>query len=66
MITQPLIAGFLGGWEILLVLGIVTLLGLAVVVSLLVITISLTRISRAAKPESQTSIPANQPPSRRS
>ena len=50
MIMEPLIAGFLGGWEIVLILAVVGMMAVAAVVSLVVIAVVLTKKERANKP----------------
>ena len=62
MIMEPLIASFLGGWEIVLILAVVGVMAVAAVVSLVVIAVVLTKKERANK-----TVPSgNQPPPLRS
>ena len=50
MTIEPLIAGMLGGWEIVLILTVVGVLALTVAVSVVVIAVVLTKRERANKP----------------
>lgn len=50
MIMEPLIAAFLGGWEIVLILAVVGVMVITVGVSVVVIAVVLTKRERANKP----------------
>ena len=58
MTIEPLIAGMLGGWEIVLILAVVGVLALTVAVSIVVIAVVLTKRERTNKPMP----PGAQPP----
>ena len=62
MIMEPLIAGSIGGWEIVIILAVVGVMALTVAVSVVVIAVVLTKRERANKPAPS----GNQPPPLRS
>ena len=62
MIMEPLIAGFIGGWEIVIILAVVCMMALVAVVSLVVIAVVLAKKEPANKPAPS----GNQPPPLRS
>ena len=65
MITQPLMAGILGGWEIVLILGT---LGMFALVASAVVIIAVVLVKNSGRNKQATSMAANgsQPPPLRS
>jgi hypothetical protein len=62
MTPQPLIAAFLGGWELALVLALLGIVGLAVVAGLVVVAVLLLKKRPAHNVPSPAILAENQPP----